>query len=314
MWDATLAKSQAAREGQRLDVNPEVTAQAAPSRDPWVEAGPAQPSTARSAPGNWKLKRDGASRSEKRRCRRKGPRPVDLGQLLCSGEPEVKRAHRVSCCLQSVTEKRVRDRACLSTAALYTNVETQKLLKTGMKAHEHSCSAKVLPHSQPATGARRPNPTFCRDCQGRGLTWLCMSADRNSNFALQAQADLRMRWRTRPPHAGLTIPKGQAFRSGQRPLGSSGPKSGSRPWTFGVIPSLRGLGICISSASPAASHAMQARAPPGPPLSSKESGIGPKRENRPASRTSAQGPPRHGKTAPYGCSTYTPPAVAFPLC
>lgn len=184
VWDVTLAKSQAAREGQRLDVNPEVTAQAAPSRDPWVEAGPAQPSTARSAPGNWKLKRDGASRSEKRRCRRKGPRPVDLGQLLCSGEREVKRAHRVSCCLQSVTEKRVRDRACLSTAALYTNVETQKLLKTGMKAHEHSCSAKVLPHSQPATGARRPNPTFCRDCQGRGLTWLCMSADRNSNFAL----------------------------------------------------------------------------------------------------------------------------------
>lgn len=208
MWDATLAKSQAAREGQRLDVNPEVTAQAAPSRDPWVEAGPAQPSTARSAPGNWKLKRDGASRSEKRRCRRKGPRPVDLGQLLCSGEPEVKRAHRVSCCLQSVTEKKVRDRACLSTAALYTNVETQKLLKTGMKAHEHSCSAKVLPHSQPATGARRPNPTFCRDCQGRGLTWLCMSADRNSNFALQVQADLRMRWRTRPLHTGLTIPKG----------------------------------------------------------------------------------------------------------
>lgn len=72
------------------------TAQATPSRDPWGEAGPAQPSTDRSAPGKWRLKWDGASHSEKQRRRRKGPRPVVLGQLLFRWELEVKRAHRVS--------------------------------------------------------------------------------------------------------------------------------------------------------------------------------------------------------------------------
>lgn len=141
---AVLPVLEPRRHARRRFTCRKVTARAAPSRDPWVEARPARPSTDRAAPGKWTLRRAGASRAETRWRRRRGPRPVAPGRCSAVGsQRSVKRAHRASCCLQNVTEKKVSDRAYLSPAALHANVETQKPLKTGTTAHKRSRSAKA---------------------------------------------------------------------------------------------------------------------------------------------------------------------------
>lgn len=141
---AVLPVLEPRRHARRRFTCRKVTARAAPSRDPWVEARPARPSTDRAAPGKWTLRRAGASRAETQWRRRRGPRPVAPGRCSAVGsQRSVERAHRASCCLQNVTEKKVSDRACLSPAALHANVETQKPLKTGTTAHKRSRSAKA---------------------------------------------------------------------------------------------------------------------------------------------------------------------------